>query len=75
MCAPVAAGLNATLTVHLAPASKVRPQVLVLEKSPAFAPRMAICHKFIVTPPLFASVIVCALLLVPAAMAKGQGRR
>ena len=43
--APVAVGLNVTLTVQLAPAPKVLPQVLVIEKSPAFAPRIAICHK------------------------------
>jgi len=63
--APVAVGLNTMLIVQGTPAPKVFPQVLpVWEKSPAFAPRIAICHKFIVTPPLFVRAIVCAVLLV-----------
>ena len=63
--APVAVGLNVALTVQLAPTPKVLPQVVVSEKSPAFAPKMAICHKFIVALPLLVNVIVCAALLVP----------
>jgi hypothetical protein len=58
-------GLNVALTVQLAPTPKVLPQVVVSEKSPAFAPKMAICHKFIVALPLLVNVIVCAALLVP----------
>lgn len=63
--APVAVGLKVTLTVQLAPAAKVLPQVVVLEKSPAFAPVIAICHRCIVTPPLLVIVTLCGLLLVP----------
>jgi hypothetical protein len=61
----VAEGLKVTLTVQLAPAARVLPQVLVLEKSPAFAPNIATCHKFIVPPPLFVKVTTCAALVVP----------
>ncbi len=73
--APIAVGLNVTLTVQLPPVPKVLPQVLggEREKSPAFAPRIAICHKFIVTVPLFVRVIVCAALLVFTVwLAKGR---
>jgi hypothetical protein len=62
---PVAEGVNVTLTVQLAPAPKMLPQLAVLEKSPAFGPRIAICHMFIVTLRLFVNVIICGALLVP----------
>jgi hypothetical protein len=53
------------LIVQGTPAPKVFPQLLpVWEKSLAFVPRIAVCHKFIVAPPLFVRVIVCAVLLV-----------
>jgi hypothetical protein len=71
--APVAVGLNVTLIVQGAPGPKVLPQVLVWEKSPAFVPRIAICHTFIVTVPLFVRVVGSAPLLVPTFwLAKGR---
>jgi hypothetical protein len=36
--APAAAGLKVTLTVHRDPLAKLAPQVVVFEKSAAFAP-------------------------------------
>ena len=50
---PAAAGVKTTLTVQLAPAPKLLPQVLVLlwEKSLAFAPRNVICQRLTTVPP------------------------
>ena len=43
---PTAAGVKVTLTVQLAPAAKLLPQVLLLwEKSPASAPMKVICQR------------------------------
>jgi len=55
---PAAVGLNVTLMVQLSPAPRLEPQVVVLEKSPAFVPEIAICHGCIVTAPLLVRVIV-----------------
>ena len=54
-----------TLTVQLVEAAKVAPQVVVLEKSPAFAPAIAISQMCIVALPPFVSVIAVGALLVP----------
>jgi hypothetical protein len=72
---PVAVGLNVTLIVQGVTAPKVLPQVLggEREKSPAFAPKIAICHKFIVAAPKFVRVAVFAVLGVPTAwLPKGR---
>ncbi len=64
---PAAAGVKMTLTVQLAPAPKLLPQVLVLlwEKSPAFAPRNAICQRLTPVPPSLVITTGSGLLGVP----------
>ncbi len=62
--APVAVGVKVRFTVQLWFTPKVAPQVVVLEKSPAFTPRIPICHKFMVMVPLLVMVTACGELLV-----------
>ena len=62
--APVAVGVNVTLMVQLADGPSVLPQVEVFEKSPAFVPRIAICHRLTVAAPVFVRVASFGALLV-----------
>ncbi len=55
---PAAVGLKLTLIVQLAPAAKLAPQVVVLVKSPAFAPVMEILLIVTVVMPTLVSVVV-----------------
>ncbi len=55
---PTAVGVKVMLTVQLAPAASVLPQVLVWEKSLASAPVIAICERRIVLRPLLVMVTV-----------------
>jgi hypothetical protein len=50
------------LTVQLAPAAKVLSQVVVREKSAAFAPTIPICPRCRVEMPSFVTVTICGLL-------------
>jgi hypothetical protein len=61
----VAVGVKVTLTVQFPAAASVAPQVVVFEKSPAFAPRIATCHRLIVELPRLVSVTGWAVLGVP----------
>ena len=60
---PPALGLKVTLTLHEAPAATLEPQVLVWEKSPL----IAMLVMMSVALPVFVSVKLCGLLLVPTA--------
>ncbi len=62
---PDAAGVKLTLTVQLAPAATLVPQVLLSLKSPLFVPVMAILEIVRVAVPLFVSVTFAAALPVP----------
>ena len=62
---PVAAGVNVTLIVQLAPAATLLPQVFVWAKSPGFGPPMAMLEMFREALPMFESVTVCGELVVP----------
>ena len=59
-----AVGLNITLIVQFAVAATLAPQVFVSEKSPLFAPVMAMLEMFSVAVPLLVSVTFCAALAV-----------
>jgi hypothetical protein len=63
--APEAAGVNVTLIAQFVPAAKPVPQLFVCEKSPALVPAMPTDPIESVAPPLFVSVTVCELLVVP----------
>ena len=65
LLAPVVAGVNVTLIAQLLPAAKLAPQLLVSEKSVAFAPVMPMPEIFSGPVPVLLSVIVLALLAVP----------
>jgi hypothetical protein len=54
--------MNITLTAQFSPAAKVLPQVVVFEKSPAFAPIIPICQRCSVDLPLLVTVTLCGLL-------------
>ena len=62
--APFFVGLNVTLIVHLAPAARFAPQVVVRAKSPAFVPPMAILLMVNGAVPVLDSVTVCGALVV-----------
>jgi hypothetical protein len=58
---PTAVGLKVTLTVQLEEAERLAPQVFVSEKSPLMLTPLMLS----VVVPVFLSVTLCALLLVP----------
>jgi hypothetical protein len=62
---PGAVGVNVTLMVQFAPAATELPQLLVCAKSPLFVPVTAMLVRFSEALPVFASVTVCAALVVP----------
>ena len=62
---PVAVGLKVTLRVQLALAARLEPQVLVWEKSPLGLMLLMLSVAF----PVFVSVTVWGLLVVPTACA------
>ena len=61
---PVAVGLKVTLIVQFAAAETLAPQVFVSEKSPLFAPAIAMPVMPNVELPLFVSVTFCRALAV-----------
>lgn len=61
---PVAVGVNVTLTVQLAPAATLVPQVFVCAKSPGFVPVIEI-PLIVSLFPRLVSVKLCVLLVVP----------
>jgi hypothetical protein len=65
MRVPVADGVNATEMVQLAPADRLLPHLLVCEKSFRFPPVSVIFVILRLEVPVFVSVIVCLLLVVP----------
>ena len=62
---PLAPGVNVTLIVQFAPGASGDVQVLVCAKSDAFVPLIAIVLIVSEADPLFVTVTVCALLVVP----------
>jgi hypothetical protein len=64
--APIKLAVNLTLTVQDFPIARVAPQVVVLEKSPALVPPMAIDEKFTTPPALFVKVTLLAALVTPS---------
>ena len=62
---PEAVGVNVTLMVQLAPATTELPQVLVCAKSPLFVPVTTMLVRLSEALPVFESVTVCAVLVVP----------
>ena len=58
---PMAEGLKVTLTVQLEEAERLEPQVFVSEKSPLMLSPLMMSAAV----PVFLSVTLCALLLVP----------
>jgi hypothetical protein len=64
---PLAAGLNVTLTVQLAPAATLAPQLLLCAKSPGFAPVSVMLLMLKAALPVLLSVKVWAELVVPTA--------
>jgi hypothetical protein len=62
---PGAVGVNVTPMVQFAPAATELPQLLVCAKSPLFVPVTAMLVRFSEALPVFASVTVCAALVVP----------
>ena len=63
---PATVGLNATVTVQLAAAARLVPQVLLaIEKSPGFVPVMAMLLMVIDVVPAFFRVVVCDALVDP----------
>jgi hypothetical protein len=62
---PVAAGVNVTLIVQLAPAATELPHVLLSGKSPMSAPVTAMLVMERAELPVLVRVTVCALLVVP----------
>jgi hypothetical protein len=66
LLAPVAEGLNSTLTVQLAPVARLVPQVVAdCRKSPAFVPVNVKLRPVSVLARLFLTVTVFAALVVP----------
>ena len=63
--APEAVGVKVTLIAQFVPAAKLVPQLFVCEKSPALVPAIPIAPIDSVALPLFVSVSVCGLLVVP----------
>lgn len=66
--APLAVGLKVKLIMQFAPAARVdglAAHVLVSEKSPLFAPVMAMLVIVSAALPVFVSVALCGALLVP----------
>jgi len=64
---PVAAGVKVTLIVQFVPAGTLVPQVFHWLKSSLLAPDIATLLMVSTAVPVFVSVTVCALLLVPTA--------
>jgi len=64
---PLAAGMNVTLTVQLAPAATLPPQLLLCAKSPGFAPVSLMLLMLKAALPVLLSVEVWAELVVPTA--------
>jgi hypothetical protein len=62
---PLAAGVNVTVIVQLAPPAMLVPQVLVCEKSPAFVPAILMPVKFNCPVPTFVRVTFPGTLVVP----------
>jgi hypothetical protein len=62
---PVAVGVNVTLMLQFAPAATLVPQLFDWLKSPLLAPVTAMLLIVKVALPVFVSVTLCALLLVP----------
>ena len=62
---PLAPGVKVTLIVHVPPGAMAEVQVLVCAKSDAFVPLIAIVLIVSEADPLFVTVTVCALLVVP----------
>jgi hypothetical protein len=62
---PPAVGVNVTLTLQLAPATKELPHVFFWLKSEALAPVMPILDRLRAALPVFTNMIVAGLLLVP----------
>ena len=63
--APVAEGVNVTVTVQLPFGSSPPPQLLVSEKSAALVPVTVMCDSLMGTTPISAIVKVWAELVVP----------
>ena len=64
--APVVVGLNTTVTVQLAEAARLAPQLLAeILKSPAFVPVIDTLLIVIEDAPLFFNVVDCGVLVVP----------
>lgn len=59
---PLAEGVKVMLIVQLAPTVKLTPQLLVWEKSLAFAPETATPEMLKATLPVLVTVTVCAAL-------------
>jgi hypothetical protein len=64
---PPVVGVNVTLTVHVAAAANVAPQLLVCAKSELSAPARLIPVMFKGEFPAFTSITAAGLLLVPTA--------
>ena len=62
---PLAAGVNVTLKVQLAPADRLFPQVLVSAKSPGSVPVMEMLVMLNDFVPTLVRVTVWAVLVVP----------
>src|SRR5580704_1857714 len=65
--APIAVGEKVALIVQLPPPASVAPQVVVLPKSPLFAPVIAMLVMSSVETDVFVSVVVIEELVVPTA--------
>jgi hypothetical protein len=72
--APMADGVNVTVTAHLPGAATEVPQVLVSAKSPALAPPIVMLLTLRAAVPVFERVTVWAGLLVPTAWLAKAGR-
>ncbi len=62
---PLAPGVNVTLIVHVPPGARAAVQVLVCAKSEALVPLTAMLLIVNEADPLFVTVTVCAVLVVP----------
>jgi hypothetical protein len=65
---PLAAGLKLTVTVHVAPAASVlgdSGHVVLIGKSPGFVPIMLTLLSASALVPMFVTVMVSGLLVVP----------
>jgi hypothetical protein len=62
---PIAFGENLTVTVHLLPAVRLVPQVLVCEKSPEFVPVIAMLVMVMVAVPVLLRVTAVPLVVWP----------